>query len=104
MSWPGEAGFALDTASTAHLVVGGCVGEAAVPLVIGGMMQSVGPQSLPLAILGMVLLLVLALVTVEILGRRAKREVEGGSEGRVVKGREGGVVKQSVYGAVSVSA
>ena len=74
------------------------------PLVIGGMMQSVGPQSLPLAILGMVLLLVLALVTVEILGRRAKREVEGGSEGRVVKGREGGVVKQSVYGAVSVSA
>ena len=77
-------------------MVGGCVGEAAVPLVIGGMMQSVGPQSLPLAILGMVLLLVLALVTVEILGRRAKREVEGGSEG--------GVVKQSVYGAVSVSA
>ena len=96
MSWPGEAGFALDTASTAHLVVGGCVGEAAMPLVIGGMMQIVGPQSLPLSILGMVLLLVLALVTVEILGRMAKREVEGG--------RDGGVVKRSVYGAVSVSA
>ena len=96
MSWPGEAGFALDTASTAHLVVGGCVGEAAVPLVIGGMMQLVGPQSLPLSILGMVLLLILALVTVEILGRRAKREGEGV--------REGGVVKQSMYGAVSVGA
>lgn len=95
MSWPGEAGFALDTASTAQLVVGGCVGEAAVPLVIGGMMQLVGPQSLPMSILGVVLLLVLALLMIEMLGRRAKREVEGR--------RKEGVVRESVYGAIAVS-
>lgn len=35
MSWPGEAGFSMDTATTATLVIGGCVGEAVVPLVFG---------------------------------------------------------------------
>lgn len=35
MSWPGEAGFSMDTATTATLVIGGCVGEAVVPLIIG---------------------------------------------------------------------
>lgn len=35
MSWPGEAGFSMDTSTTATLVIGGCVGEAVVPLIIG---------------------------------------------------------------------
>lgn len=35
MSWPGEAGFSMDTTTTATLVIGGCVGEAVVPLIIG---------------------------------------------------------------------
>lgn len=95
MSWPGEAGFALDTASTAQLVIGGCLGEAAVPLVLGGMMQLVGPQSLPLSILGVVVLLASAQLTIEMLGRRVTREVEGM--------REAGMVGGSVYGAVEVS-
>lgn len=38
MSWPGEAGFSMDTTTTATLVIGGCVGEAVVPLIIGARM------------------------------------------------------------------
>ena len=39
MSWPGETGLGMDTSTTAHIVIGGCIGEAVVPVMIGAMME-----------------------------------------------------------------
>lgn len=39
MAWPASAGLLLDPKSTTHLVIGGCVGEALVPVVIGELMR-----------------------------------------------------------------
>jgi hypothetical protein len=39
MSWPGESGLGMDTGTTAHIVIGGCIGESLVPIIIGFGMQ-----------------------------------------------------------------
>jgi hypothetical protein len=39
MSWPTQAGFHLDSHSTTHLVIGGCIGESVVPAIFGALMS-----------------------------------------------------------------
>lgn len=39
MSWPGESGLGMDTGTTANIVIGGCIGEALVPVFIGLAME-----------------------------------------------------------------
>jgi len=66
---------------TAHLVIGGCVGEAAVPVLVGAAMHSSGPSSLPPSILAMVGVLVLMVIGMEVIVWRKE-------------GREGGEAQQ----------
>jgi hypothetical protein len=81
MTWPAEAGFGLDTAATAHLVIGGCVGEATMPVLIGAAMHIVGPRALPCAVLVLAVVLCAQLALVDCLGRRAATGAAVGSWG-----------------------
>jgi len=94
---------------TAHLVIGGCVGEAAVPVLVGAAMHSSGPSFLPPSILALVCVLVLMVVGMEVIvwrkeGREEQQQqqqqqqqeeeqeqeqkVEEGGGGKEERGRE----------------
>lgn len=70
MTWPAEASFGLDTAATAHLVIGGCVGEATMPVLVGAAMHIMGPRALPSTVLALAVVLCLQLALLDCLARR----------------------------------
>ena len=65
------------------------------PLVIGGLMQVLGPETLPIAILGLVCTLVLTLCVVEGLGRHSLQKEEEGEEEKEEEEKEVGGRKVS---------
>lgn len=92
---------------TAHLVIGGCVGEASLPVLIGAVMHKVGPPSLPQSILALVgvLWVTVAMMEATIWKKRREQEEQDGEgereeEGKGGKkgGKEGGGEEVSVAG------
>ena len=98
MTWPAEAGFGLDAAATAHLVIGGCIGEATMPVLIGAGVHVLGPRALPCAVLGLAVVLCAQLALVDCLGKRRAAAVAaaGGGAGASGGGAEGASVASSV--------
>jgi len=70
MSWPTDLGLHLDNAATTTLVIGGCCGEALVPVIVGALMSTLGPRALPSSILSCTLLLAMVYILVMVLGRQ----------------------------------
>lgn len=99
MTWPAEAGFGLDAAATTHLVIGGCIGEATMPVLIGAGMHVLGPRALPCAVLGLAVVLCAQLALVDCLGKRraaTAAAAAGGGAGASGGGAEGASVASSV--------